>query len=132
MTRRAPSLWSAFVAVPTMALVVGLALSLTACAITRNTESLLAQAGFRQVPADTPKKLAHLKTLPQRQLVARTHEGQKYYVFADAEGCKCMYVGRDQQYQSYRALARDQRVAEDQAVALEDAREWEIESCCGR
>jgi hypothetical protein len=113
--------------------VVGLASSLTACAMaTRNTESRLTQAGFRQVPADTPQKLAHLKTLPQRQLVARAHQGQKYYVFADAEGCKCMYVGRDQQYQSYQRLARDQRVAEDQAVALEEAKEWEIESCCGR
>jgi hypothetical protein len=89
-------------------------------------------AGFRQVPADTPQKLTHLKTLPQRQLVARTHQGQKYYVFADAEDCKCMYVGRDQQYQSYLRLAREQRVAEDKAVALEDAREWEIDSCCGR
>jgi hypothetical protein len=113
--------------------VVGLASTVTACAmVTHNTESVLTKAGFRQVPADTPQKLTHLKTLPQRQLVARTHQGQKYYVFADAEDCKCMYVGRDQQYQSYLRLAREQRVAEDKAVALEDAREWEIDSCCGR
>jgi hypothetical protein len=40
--------------------VVGLASSLTACAnATRNRESRLTQAGFRQVPADTKQKLAH-------------------------------------------------------------------------
>ena len=113
--------------------VVGLGLAVSACAAaTQRTESMLSQAGFRQIPADSPQKLAHLKTLPQRQLVQRTHQGQKYYVFADADGCKCMYVGRDQQYQSYQGLARAQRVAESQAVALEEAKEWEIDSCCGR
>ena len=113
--------------------VVGLVLAMSACAAaTRRTESMLTQAGFRQIPADSPQKMAHLKTLPQRQLVARTHQGQKYYVFADAEGCKCLYVGRDQQYQSFQRQAREARVAEDQATAMEEAKEWEIDSCCGR
>jgi hypothetical protein len=113
--------------------VVGVGLTVSACvATTQRKESMLTQAGFRQIPADTPQKMSHLKTLPQRQLVQRTHQGQKYYVFADAEGCKCMYVGRDQQYQSFQGAARQARAAEDQATALEEAKEWEIESCCGR
>jgi hypothetical protein len=113
--------------------VVGLAMAVSACAAaTQRTESMLTQAGFRQIPADTPQKLTHLKTLPQRQLVQRTHQGQKYYVFADAEDCKCMYVGRDQQFQSFQRAAREVRAAEDQATALEEAKEWEIDSCCGR
>jgi hypothetical protein len=113
--------------------VVGLAMAVSACAATtQRTESMLTQAGFRQIPADTAPKLSHLKTLPQRQLVQRTHQGQKYYVFADAEGCKCMYVGRDQQYQGFQRLAKEAQVAADQATALEEAKEWEIDSCCGR
>lgn len=114
-------------------MVVGIAVAVSACAAaTQRTESMLTQSGFRQIPADTPAKLTHLKTLPQRQLVQRTHQGQKYYLFADAEGCKCMYVGRDQQYQGYQRIAKDARVAEDRATALEEAKEWEIDSCCGR
>lgn len=113
--------------------VVGIAVAVSACAAAaQRTESMLTQSGFRQIPADTPAKLTHLKTLPQRQLVQRTHQGQKYYLFADAEGCKCMYVGRDQQYQGYQRIAKDARVAEDRATALEEAKEWEIDSCCGR
>jgi hypothetical protein len=113
--------------------VVGLVMAVSACAAaTHRTESMLAQAGFRQIPADTAQKLTHLKTLPQRQLVQRTYQGQKYYVFADADGCKCMYVGRDQQYQSFQRVAKEARAAEDQATALEEAKEWEIDSCCGR
>jgi hypothetical protein len=41
-----------------------------------------------------------------------------------------MWIGNAQQYQAYRGIARKQRAAEDAALAAEEAKEWEIESCC--
>jgi hypothetical protein len=98
--------------------------------MTRDTESMLQQAGFRKIPADTAPKMAHLKTLPDRKLISRTHQGQPYYAYADPDYCKCMWIGNAQQYQAYRGIARKQRAAEDAALAAEEAKEWEIESCC--
>ena len=59
------------------------ALGMTACATSgrvSTTEDLLSQAGFKRVAADTPQKLAHMQTLPDHRLVARTYKGNKYYV----------------------------------------------------
>lgn len=110
---------------------IGVALALAACATAaRDTETMLQRAGFRQIPADTPQKIAHLRTLPDRRLIARTHAGQRYYVYADPDYSKSMWVGSPQQYQAYLGLAKQQRAAEDAALAAEEAREWEIESCC--
>jgi hypothetical protein len=110
---------------------IGPTLMLAACAtMARDTENMLQRAGFKRVPADSAQKMAHLKTLPDRRLVSRTHQGQKYYVYADPEYCKCMWVGNAQQYQAYRGLVRQQRASEDAALAAEEAKEWEIESCC--
>lgn len=110
---------------------IGAALAVAACAtLARDREGNLQKAGFRSIPADTPQKMAHLRTLPDRQLVARTNQGQKYYVYADPDYCKCMWVGNAQQYQAYQGLMKQQRSAEDAALAIEEAKEWELDSCC--
>ncbi len=108
------------------AVAIGLVLGMAACATTAGTESLLAQAGFRQLPADSPQKVAHLQTLPERRLVARTYQGKKYYVFSDPNGCKCLYIGNPAQYQAYRGLLQQQQAFLEGGV--EEAREWEIEN----
>jgi hypothetical protein len=106
----------------------GFALGIAGCATTAKTETLLSQAGFRQIPADTPQKLGHLKTLPERRLVGRTSlkNGKEYYVYADPDGCKCLYIGDPKQYQDYRRLAQQQAQVEGQDVR--EAREWEEEN----
>jgi hypothetical protein len=110
-----------------MAVVAG-AMALAACATAnQNTESLLAQSGFRQLPADSARKLEHLKTLPDRQLVGRVNaQGQKYWVYADLNGCKCLYMGNAQQYQAYQGMVQQQQAFYTQGV--EEARDWEIEN----
>ena len=112
---------------------MGFALSMGACATsaTLSTESLLGQAGFRQVPADTPKKVAHLQTLPDHRLIARTYQGKKYYVYSDPKGCNCLYVGNAAQYQSYQTIVRQQQQANqhwEPQGGVEEDREWEIET----
>jgi hypothetical protein len=111
----------------TAVVAVGLALGISGCAsMTYSTESLLTQAGFRKIPADTPQKVEHLKTLPEHRVVGRTHNGKKYYVFADLADCRCLYVGSPQAYQSYQSLAKAQQV--EQMEGVEEARQWEIEN----
>ena len=110
-----------------------LGLGLSACATTAgpSTVDLLSQAGFRKVPADTPQKVAHLQTLPDQRLVARTYQGKKYYVYSDPQGCKCLYVGNPTQYQSYQNILKQQQQAAQAYVppgggGVEEDREWEI------
>ena len=109
-------------------LAIGLALGMNACAsTTAMTENLLKQAGFRQLPADSPQKIAHLQTLPERRLVGRTYQGKKYYVYSDPNGCKCLYLGTPAQYQAYQGILKQQQVSFTTS-GVEEAREWEIEN----
>ncbi|MSP28606.1 MAG: hypothetical protein EXR80_09460 [Methylococcales bacterium] len=69
-----------------IALVGGL---LTACAAmkadeAKSKEQLLAAAGFKMQLANTPAKMAHLKTLQQQKIVTHVKDGINYYVYADA------------------------------------------------
>src|SRR5262245_38355610 len=90
----------------TVILGVGLALSACVSTPTQNTETLLSRAGFRQLPADSPQKVAHLQTLPERKVIGRTYQGKKYYVFSDPQGCKCLYIGNPEQYKTYQGLVQ--------------------------
>jgi hypothetical protein len=96
----------------------------------RDTEQLLAAAGFKVKPADTPDKLAHVKSLTQHKLVPHEKDGTVYYVYADATTCRCVYWGPEEAYQRYQRLATQQRIAEDQRMAAEmnedAAMNWEL------
>jgi len=74
-----------------------LGITLAGCASMRTkkvikTEDLLTKAGFQMRLADTPEKLAHLKTLPQRKIVRHQRNGNFRYVYADTTSCKCLYI----------------------------------------
>lgn len=83
------------------------------------TESLLAAATFNMKLADTPAKLAKLKTLPQNRVVPVTRNGKLYYIYADATGCQCLYIGNEAAYQQYQQLRIAQNIASEQAAAAE-------------
>ncbi len=76
-------------------------------------ERLLAASGFKMKLADTPEKMTALEGLPQRKLVPQVHEGKNYFYYADAEFCKCLYVGSEKSYQKFQQLATQQKMAED-------------------
>jgi hypothetical protein len=63
--------------------------------------NLFTQAGFVVKYATTPEKTAMLRSLPPDKLVTRTRNGQLYYVYADAAGCNCAYVGTPEAYAAY-------------------------------
>ncbi len=83
-------------------------------------EQMLAAAGFHVKLADTPKKLDHLKGLPQRRVFRKELDGKVYYIYADGGSCKCLYVGTEKAYQKY------QDMLEQMEMAKEDIEEGEM------
>ena len=101
-----------------LALIV--ALPLAGCAAiqrseTKDTEQLLA-AGFQAKPADTPEKLANLRTMPPRKLVWQSKDGKFMYAYADPDYCQCLYVGGPTEYSAYQRLAAQKEMAEEADV----------------
>lgn len=99
-----------------------LALTLAGCQAleqeeAKSTEQLLAAANFQIKQADTPQRMTHLETLTQRKLVPHDQDGQIRYVYADADGCKCLYVGDEADYDAYQKLAAQQRIADEEQEA---------------
>ena len=60
--------------------------------------NLFTQAGFVVKYATTPEKIKILRSLPPDKLVTRTKNGRLYYVYADAVGCNCAYIGTPEAY----------------------------------
>src|SRR5439155_8217155 len=90
-------------------LIVVMVASVAGCATiqaseTRSTEQLLAAAGFHMEVAATPEELAELRMVPARKIVARASPGTTSYVYPDPDGCRCLYVGGEPQYQEYQRL----------------------------
>jgi hypothetical protein len=94
-----------------------LVIALAGCALIKkdnavDTEQMLAAAGFKMKLADTPDKLAHLQTLTQRKLVSHERDGKVYFVYADADYCKCLYAGKQENYQRYQSLSLKENIAQ--------------------
>jgi hypothetical protein len=108
------------------------ALVLQACAVPQNVarmEALMIKAGFQVRRADPPERLAHLKTLTPLKLVRHDRDGTPYYVYADPEGCQCVYVGNEAAYQQYRKLAQESQAAAVQQLAeggSRDSMRWGV------
>lgn len=102
-----------------------LVIALGGCATIRrhetlNTEQVLSAAGFQMRLSDTPEKLASLQALPPRRLVPQEREGRLYYVYADPEVCRCLYVGTEPQYQEYQRLALQKRIADEELMGAQN------------
>jgi hypothetical protein len=106
-----------------------LALALAGCQAienseAENTEQLLAAAGFQMKEATTPEQMANLEEQTQRKLVIHDQDGQARYVYADAQDCKCVYVGSEWNYDEYQKLSVKQEIAEDRLEASMDWDTW--------
>jgi hypothetical protein len=69
-------------------------------------EQMLAASGFEQKLADTPDKMAHLKSLPQQDITGHKDGDKPRFVYADATYCQCLYVGDQAAYKRYQDYAR--------------------------
>lgn len=64
----------------------------------------LEDVGFVMRPANTPSELERLKLLPPRTFVARNKAGRRYYLYADPDYCKCVFVGDELAMKNYQDL----------------------------
>ncbi len=110
------------------ALTVAAALAGCATMGAQERESMLAAAGFVQHPADTPQKLAKLQALPQNTIVYTQRKGGNFYIYADAAGCNCAYIGNAAAYQQYQQLRAANNIAQMQETTAmlnaESAMDW--------
>jgi hypothetical protein len=88
------------------------------CSTTKSREDMLSAAGFKQIPANTPEREAHLKSLPADKITTVQREGTLYYVFPDQKN-NVAYVGQEQQYQAYQKLRLQKQMADEQLNAAE-------------
>lgn len=107
---------------------VGIALAVSACLVgcaamqrseARSTEDLLAAAGFRQFPADTPERISALKTMKPRTITTVNKNGKVYWVYPDPTNCNCLYAGAEPEYQAYKRLALQKQIADENLAAAE-------------
>jgi hypothetical protein len=68
------------------------------------TDMKLEDAGFIMRRAETPAHIARLRQLPPHKFIARMGPSGRYYVYADAEVCKCAFVGTERALQAFRDM----------------------------
>jgi hypothetical protein len=86
-------------------LAVGLSFAAAQQQVVVVPNNLFTAAGCVVKYATTPEKRAILRSLPPDKLVRRMKNGKHYYMYADAAGCNCAYVGTAQAYAAYQNWA---------------------------
>jgi hypothetical protein len=112
-----------------LGLFIALGMMFAGCAtkIPMHTELDLGSCGFKWKLADTPEKLKHLESLPQRKIVRQQKEGKSYYIYADAQECKCVYVGDEKAYQEYRKLVYERNKVSSANMEVEEMNTMEMD-----
>jgi hypothetical protein len=109
---------------PPVPLALGLAVFGFGCAGSRATsyvpiEHKLRDAGFRVEVADTKEELAEISVLPPHRIVPQARDGRTVYVFPDAAGCHCAYVGSEEAYAALERLLQEDAARERRRVEAE-------------
>jgi hypothetical protein len=91
-------------------------------------EGQLSAAGFVRHEADTPQKLAKLQALPQNTIVFAQRKRGNVYIYADAAGCNCAFIGNEAAYQQYQQIRTANNIAQMQETTAmlnqEAAMDW--------
>ena len=83
-----------------------------------NTKSLLSAAGFRVRTPETAAQKELYAALAPHHVQRATVKGRVFYVYKD-ETAGVAYVGHEPEYQRYKQLAIQQRIAQDYYMAAE-------------
>ena len=81
-----------------------------------NTKSLLTQAGFHNVTPTTPLQKEVYGKMQANHVQRISVKGKTIYAFKD-EGAGIAYVGHEAEYQRYKNLCLQQRIAQDYYMA---------------
>jgi len=85
----------------------------------QDKEAQLAAAGFVRQQADTPQKVAKLQALPQNTIVFSQRKKGSVYIYADAAGCNCAFIGNAAAYQQYQQIRTANNIAQMQETTAE-------------
>jgi hypothetical protein len=85
---------------------------------TQNKENLLIAAGFKAIVPKTATQQQKLQALPADKVTLVQKDGKTYYVFPDAANNQA-YVGGPNQYQTYKQLRLENKLANDNLEAAE-------------
>jgi hypothetical protein len=85
---------------------------------TQNKEKLLIAAGFKVIVPKTAAQQQKLQALPADKVTLVQKDGKTYYVFPDAANNQA-YVGGPKQYQAYKQLRLENRLANEKLEAAE-------------
>jgi hypothetical protein len=110
--------------------IVGFLLGIAGCTTPQQQvsqkEDLLSAAGFQVRVADSPHRIAAMKSLPPNKFVTHVRNGQPVYVYADPLVCKCVYFGTQQNWDAYRQEVFQQQLAnEAQMTAIMNQESWD-------
>jgi hypothetical protein len=95
----------------------------TGCSSPKQKENMLSAAGFKMIPANTPQREEHLKSLPDDRLTTVDLNGHNYFVFPDrAEST--LFVGQESQYQHYQRMRLENQLPEERVHAAEITDDW--------
>ena len=108
----------------------GLVLSIAGCASpstqVASTDNLLLKAGFLARPADSTHRISEMMKMTPNKFVTRIRNGKPAYLYADPMGCKCVYFGSQQNWDTYRQLlAAGQIPGASQMTATESQVDWD-------
>ena len=85
---------------------------------TQNKENLLIARGFKVIVPHTAAQQQKLQALPPDHVTLVQKDGKTYYVFPDAANNQA-YVGGPKQYQAYKQLRLENKLANDNLEAAE-------------
>lgn len=86
------------------AVAVTIAIYAVPAAAQLNAGMRLEDAGFKMKEANTPQKMERLRSLTPHKLIARQKNGVPYYLYADPDYCKCLFIGDRIAFENYRAM----------------------------
>jgi hypothetical protein len=92
---------------------------------TPSQADLLTQAGFKLHTANSPEKMAYIKTLPAKKVVLNQYKKPVYLVCTNSDSNQC-YLGDQAAYDQYKQLAIQQAISEDQHKVSEQR--WDPEA----
>ena len=116
--------------VPMVLAALGVSAALAGCVTmgVQEKEGQLAAAGFARQQADTPQKMAKLQALPQNTIVFSQRKHGNVYIYADAAGCGCAFIGNDAAFQQYQQIRAANNIAQMQETTAmlnqEAAMDW--------
>jgi hypothetical protein len=81
------------------------------CCSTGQKENMLSAAGFKALPANSPQREEHLKSLSDDGLTTVNLNGHNYFVFPDWDQ-SVLFVGQERQYEQYQKMRLQNQLPE--------------------